>query len=109
MKLTIDRREVQEGLIFKKTCYWLDYNLEMSPEEMQLIDKHKWGDLSLAMYKSSPQRVRKIANGPQSLYFMSAGELAGYEAELIENIRELKSKLEVLDGFASSGPREVEL
>lgn len=51
MKLTLNRREEREGFIFKKPVYYLDVNLEATPEEMQLIKKHKWDTMPMCKGK----------------------------------------------------------
>ena len=51
MKLKIDRREEKQGMIFKKMVYFLDYTVEITPEENALIKKHDWNDIPMIEYQ----------------------------------------------------------
>lgn len=42
MKLTIERGEKEKGMIFKKIVFSLKTVVELTPEEGELIRKHKW-------------------------------------------------------------------
>lgn len=114
MKLTLNRREEKEGLIFKKSVYYLDVNLEATPEEMQLIKKHKWDKLPMCKGKFKTGAVIELTVGSfvgksTQWGFSGVEYLAHVESELIESAKRLRASLEAASGFTSTGPREIEL
>lgn len=115
MKLTINRREAQKKSLFKtSTVYYLDVNLEVTPEEMALIKKHKWGDNLVwkGVIRDSIEQdwpLRHVLGQPNSWPFDTVEHLAYVESQVIENARKLKQQLEAASGFTSGGPREIEL
>jgi hypothetical protein len=114
MKLTLNRREEQEGIFKKSPVYYLDLNLEVTPEEMALIKKHKWDQMLLfeGRFKSGAIQewpVGHIVGKPNSFPFAAVGDLAHVESQLIANAKKLKQQLEAAEGFTAGGPREIEL
>ncbi|HXU34776.1 MAG TPA: hypothetical protein VN937_00150 [Blastocatellia bacterium] len=115
MKLTLNRTEEEKAGMFKKsTVYHLDVNLEVMPEEMALIKKHKWDDLPFCegMFLASRVidfNVGNVVGKAQRFSFKSVNELAAVEQQVIENSKKLKQQLEAAGGFTSGGPREIEL
>lgn len=118
MKLTLNRREVKEGLLFKKTVYYLDVNLEVTPEEMSIIKKHKWDKPTLfGGIFNDPRGLHLgwitfqevVAGRPWKRGFDSIETLARVEREIIENVRIIKANLVAVAGWGTSGPQEIEL
>jgi hypothetical protein len=114
MKLTLNRREEKEGLIIKSSVYYLDVNLEMTPEEMALIKKHKWDNMPMCegMFKTGAVielSVRSFVGKPSQWGFKTVENLAHVESQIIENAKKLKGNLEAAAGFTSGGPREIKL
>lgn len=117
MKLTMDRREeIKKSLFKKKTIYFLDVDMSFTPEELDLIKKHKWGDKPMCTEVFEHTQglewtmvVNVFTDGPNSFGFNSIGQLASAEEQIINNARLLKNNLEAADGFTDSGPREIEL
>lgn len=114
MKLTLNRREEKEGLILKSTVYYLDVNLEATPEEMALIRKHKWDEAPLCkgLFKTGAViefSVGNVLGKPKQWGFKKVEHLAHVEQEVIEGAKRLKANVEAAAGFTSGGPREVEL
>lgn len=115
MKLTLNRREEQKKGLFKtSTAYFLDINLEATPEEKALIKKHLWDKMRL--YETEDRdgtmfqwKMDYFVGQPRSMQFQSVEELAYVENQVIENAKKLKQQLETVAGFTSGGPREVEL
>ena len=113
MKLTINRREEKEGLVFKKPVYYLDVDIDVTEDERALIKKHEWEGNILAkgVMKTGIVLEYSVKNmlGKNSYPFKRAEHLAYFESELIENAKILKANLEASSDFTGSGPREVEL
>ncbi len=114
MKLTIDRREAQEGFLRKSTAYYLDFTLVLTPEESELIKKHRWEGQFTAQGQFKTGIVLEIdivsdAGRVSSWGFKTAENLAYFESRLVESARSLKEQLEAAARFTSGGPREVEL
>jgi hypothetical protein len=114
MKLTLNRREEKEGLIMKSPVYYLDVNLEATPDEMALIKKHKWDERPICKGVFKTGAVIEFSMGhvvgkPRQWGFKKIEHLAHVEREVIESARKLKANLEAASGFASGGPHEVEL
>jgi hypothetical protein len=113
MKLQINRREEKKGLIFKKPVYFIDVNLEVTPEEAALIKKHKWD--SIVMAKGQVRHDFAIDWTVKNMIRSNAyqfGEIewaADFENQVIESARKLKANLEGAAGFTGSGPQEIEL
>jgi hypothetical protein len=113
MKLELNRKEEMTGLIFKKPRYVLDVNLEVSPEEMQLIKKHQWDKVIMAKGTMATGveidwTVGNMAR-KNSYPFKHIENLADFEAQVIESAKKLKRNIEAASGFTKGGPREVEL
>lgn len=112
MKLVINRRE-QKSTLFgfgKLAGFWLDFTLEATAEEAELVKMHRWGDVPL--FNGPRGRVVTIGGAiqrPHELFFDDVGSLQESEDELIEGVRTLKSKLETVSNFADGGPREIDL
>jgi hypothetical protein len=105
MKLTLNRTEEQEK-------YYLHVHLEATPEEMALITKHKWGGGLPVEYVNQNGEVTTfpvVIGSPRRYGFATVEQLAHAESQVIENAKKLKQKLGWAAGFASGGPREVEL
>jgi hypothetical protein len=115
MTLTLNRRETQQKGFFKtSTFYYLDVNLEVTPEEMTLIKKHHWGDIILweGVVRGGGTQdwpVRQVLGEPHSWGFDTVEHLAYVESQVIENAKKLKQQLEAAAGFTSGRPREIEL
>ena len=114
MKLIINRREAREGFIKKSTVYYLDVTLETTPEEMDLIKKHKWDKRPMCkgMFKTGivlELSIGSFAGKSSEWGFKSAEHLAHVESQIIENAKLLKEQLEAAAEFTSGGPREIEL
>jgi len=95
MKLTLDRREEREGLILKSTVYYLDVNLEATPEEMALIRKHKWDARPLfkGTFKTGAVlefTVGGVVGKPGKFGFKTVEHLAYVESQLVEKRQETK-------------------
>jgi hypothetical protein len=114
MKLQINRRETMKGLIFKKPRYDIDVNLEVTPDELTLIKKHKWQEKLLAEMDvfgngTTFKYKTKDMIGTHTHSFWQIEQAADFEKQVIENARILKSNLETSAGFTADGPREVQL
>jgi hypothetical protein len=114
MKLTLNRREQQEGLFRKSTVYYLDITLEVTPEERALINKHGWEDQFMAegMFKTGivlELNLGSFLGKPSSWGFKTTENLAYFESQLVDSARSLKEQLGAAEGFTSGGPREIEL
>jgi hypothetical protein len=114
MKLTLNRREEKEGFIMKSTVYYLDINLEATPEEITLAKKHKWDERPAfkGMFKTGVVlefSMGHILGKPRQFGFKTVEHLAHVESEVIQSAKKLKTNLEAASGFTSGGPREVEL
>lgn len=133
MKLTINRREEKETGLFKKpTAYYLDVNLEVTPEELALLRKHNWLDMVLCEVgvqeikvpglggllgmaqrrlnnRVSRWKVGEVVGAPRQFPFDTIEQLADAERQIIENARALKQQLLASAGFTSGGPIEVDL
>lgn len=115
MKPTLNRTEEEKAGFFKKsTVYYLDVNLEVTPEEMALIKKHKWEKMQFCVGTFLADSVIEcklswLLGKPYRFGFKSVEELADVEEQVIENAKQLKQQLGAAAGFTSGGPREVEL
>ena len=113
MKLSINRREEKKGLIFKSPVYFIDVNLEVSPQEAELIKKHKWGEdiMAKGQVKNDFAIDWSVKNviGSKSYQFNQIEWAADFEQQVVEGARKLKANLEAAAGFTASGPREVQL
>ncbi len=119
MKLTLNRREKEEkeGLFRKSVIYYyLDVNIELTQEEIELIKKHKWEDnpMCTEVFKHTQglewtMVVSVFTEGPKDFGFNSVERLASAEKQIIENAKLLKANLEAVSGFTTSGPQEIEL
>ena len=128
MKLTLNRTEIsKKGLFGSKTKYALEVAVQVTPEEMKLLEKHKWkmtvlyDDLSKEEYfgngfldglgadNSSPLYLSIVIEKPKQLVFDSIQRLALVEEKIIEKAKVVKNNLGAAVGFTSGGPREVEL
>ena len=114
MKLTLNRTEELTGLFKKSTVYHLHVNLEATPEEMALIQKHHFNEMPFCEGNFLAGRVIEFNVGnvvgrPNDYGFRSLQELAYVEAQVIENAKKLKQQLEAAAGYTSGGPREIEL
>jgi len=119
MKLTIDKKEKQNGLIFKKTIYGLETTVEITSEENDLIKKHKWdkelleeatfiGNLNL----KQPMGLLVGHKSGQTIctpWFDDVECMQHYENIVIVAMRRLKNNLEAVDGFTAAGPQEIAL
>lgn len=116
MKLTMNRTEEQEKKLFKtSTVYYLHVHLEVTPEEMALVKKHKWDEGLLFEHvvhhsgRVIEWTVGNVIGKPERYGFATVEHLAHAESQLIENAKKLKGQLGAAAGFTSGGPREVEL
>jgi len=113
MKLTLNRREEQKGMLFKKTVYSLDIDLEVDDAEKALIKKHKWGELPMATgtFVSGAEITLKIGAllGKNTYTFSRIEELAHFERQIVEEAKTLKANLATAGNFTDNGPREVSL
>ena len=50
MELNLNRSEEKKGLLVKKTWYILSGNVNFSPEELAIIEKHRWSQQILTVY-----------------------------------------------------------
>lgn len=114
MKLTINRTEREEGLIFKKIIYILETVLELSIEELEIVKKHGWdksifAEGTLANGVTWTPSMRTML-GRKELKFSTIEHLNYFEKTMIENARQLKTNIEsIQNGYISGGPREVDL
>lgn len=128
MKLTLNRQEKsKKGLLGTKTKYSLDVAIEVTPEEMKLLEKHKWkmtvlcdglskveyfGDglmSGLGADNSNSLYLSIVIEKPKELIFDSIQRLAFVENKIIESAKLVKTNLGAAAGFTSGGPREIEL
>jgi hypothetical protein len=115
MKLTLNRREAQEKGFFKtSTVYYLDVNLEATPEEMALIKKHQWGENLMweGVIRGGHEQdwpLKQVVGKPHSWPFDTVEHLVYVESQVIANAKKLKQQVEADGGFTSAGPREFEL
>jgi hypothetical protein len=121
MKLTLTRREkaaVEGGCIYYvasadivkalpegMTLYYLDVELEATPEELALIEKNNWGAIPLC--KGGLRGVSGTVNfdvsdmlGTSKYAFDLLDNLANVENQLIESVNKFK---QLLGDFASGG------
>lgn len=112
MKLTINRREVRKGLIFKHTDYILDVNIEFTEAEKQTIKKHKWNDnilLDQDLYGVTVNHKVQRFYKPISFTFQAIEALLKFERDLVEGAKDMKDSLEGVKSISTEGPMEVEL
>jgi hypothetical protein len=114
MKLTMNRTEIQEGFVFKKTIYILDYTAEATPEEMSIIEKHKWKDLVAITWIAEDGRQREdkvfmMLRGSNKKRFSDIAHRIDYEGQLVEQMKTLKHNLQSVQEQNTGGPIEVEL
>ena len=115
MKLTLNRREEQEKKLFRTVImYYLDIKLEVPPEELALIKKHKWDEIRIIEFMNPGGNliwwtVGDLANQGRFGKYTSIEELAHGESQVIENARKLKQQLEAAADFTSAGPQEIDL
>ena len=102
-----------KGLVFKKPWYYLDVVLEVTPEEEQLIKKHKWKEMPMAKgtMASGVEIEWSVGNmiGTHEYPFKHIEHLADFERQVIENAKLLKNNIGAAAGFTAAGPREIEL
>lgn len=85
------------------TLYYLDVGLDVTPEEMALIEKHKWGAMPLCrgglrgISGTGKLDVSDVVGmttyGTMKLGFDALDNLANVESQLIENVNKLKQHL----------------
>jgi hypothetical protein len=114
VKLTLNRSEEQSGLFKKTTTYYLDVSLDATPDELALIQKHRWNEWPIceSMFLASRPiefNVGDVVGKPKHWGFRSVEELAHAEEQVINTARKLKQQLEAVAGFTAGGPRDVQL
>jgi hypothetical protein len=116
MKLILDHREKKEGFIRKSTVYYLVVDLQVTPEEIALIKKHKWEEMPMCTAVFSHTQglewtmvLSCFLEGPEEFGFKNVEILASAENQIIQNAKLLKANLESVEGYTTEGPREVEL
>lgn len=126
MKLIMNRSE-------KDSKYCLDVNIVLTPEEKNLLVKHKWNEMvlcstvtekdtsgmgllgfvvGLAAAATSDEvciKVEQVVAAQMTYPFKKIETLAFVEDEIIKNAKVLKTNLGAAVGFTGGGPREIEL
>lgn len=115
MKVDIQREEIREGLIFKKTHYQVSVEVTFSDEEKEII-KSRDLNRTVVMKRPTPSNRSPSANdeyiysieisslmskGPLHHASATPAEAARYEEELKESLKQLKVYLD-----ENSGPTE---
>ena len=115
MKVDISHGEKKKGLVFSKPIYGVSCSVTFTEEEQQIIKQHKLkdriiqerrlsADLNEKKYYDREEkfylRIKTLMKGPDVYYTWAPSDAKVYEAELIENLRELKH---FLDGNAELG------
>lgn len=118
MKLTIEQKEETKGLFSKKQIYGLIVVVDLTAEEHALIKKHDWGQISLGeavCIGNFTQDVllkffvEKPGRNEWTAWFDTVERLAHYKALVIDGLKDLKERLQVVEGGIASGPQEIEL
>lgn len=111
MKVNINSKEIQKGLIFKKTYYMVTCAVDFTPEEKAIIKKHNMNRLIImerdrhADKTNGPPRggcwnleVYRLVDGPDEYIMATPAEAHEYEAILKESLKTLKLHLEANAG-----------
>lgn len=120
MHVTVNRRETQKGMVFKKTLYWVDCTIVFSEEEKAIIKKAQLTDNYAMLYKvfmgdgiyaDHGTTFKEFLTGkPQGRAFFSVGEANDWERDLRERqVHAMKDVIEGERGPTSRGPSAFEL
>lgn len=129
MKLTLKRTEraaVEAGCIYYvatadivralpdgMTFYYLDVDLEVTPEEMEIIEKNKWGDMPLCRgglrgISGTGKLDLSDVIGTSKFGFDNVENRANVERQFIENVNKVKEHLaDFASGQMSDARRQL--
>lgn len=116
MRVNIDHKEVQQGLLKKKTYYQVDVRVEFSEEERHILDKdeHRYRVVLerpvptpyASKFKNIEDvwnlTVNRLLNPSDKEYpFLldTLSDAKAYEAEVTEALKELKAYIEANSGI----------
>lgn len=110
MKLTLNRREEREEKPFTTVImYYLDIKLDLTPEEIALIETYEWDEIRIYCGTLMWFTVGTLIEQARSARYASVEELADGESQVIEIVRKLQQQLDAAASITSEGSWEIDL
>lgn len=112
MRLHTNIKESNVGLIKSKVVWQLFFNLELTPEELELYKKYQLGERSLAKYtnnEGSPDYVEisKAVTGKGGHVFNALEGATAMKHSLIEGCAYLRDYMRLIQEIHAGGGEEI--
>ena len=112
MKLHTDIKQCNIGMIKSKVAWQLFYNLELTPEEAELVEAYQLGEHVLTKYTNNEGNegyieVGQAVKGKGGNVYHNLGQINALKVALIEGCARLCDHLRQLQEIRAGGGRET--